>query len=281
MGTDALKPVVPVELDRNGFNELRMCRLGPMLYNKNDIYVGGALRKYGEFSWAEMTLLQQLVLPGQVVVEAGANIGAHTVGLAKHVGATGAVYAYEPQRIVFQTLCANLALNQCTNVYAFQEALGAADGKISVPALDPAVRSNFGGISLPGTAAGEGVPVRSLDSLALSACHLLKADVEGMETEVLKGAVHTIETHRPYLYLENDREERSKELIEMVFSLDYDVFWHLPKLFNPDNFARDPENIFAGLISINMICVPGEQKRAIEGARRVVSADDTWRGGSV
>ena len=42
-----------IELDPAGFNELRMCRSGPTIYNKYDIYVGGSLRKSNTFplSW--------------------------------------------------------------------------------------------------------------------------------------------------------------------------------------------------------------------------------------
>jgi len=268
--------LAPIALDPNGFNEIRMCRTGPMLYNKNDIYAGGALRKYGEFSWLERELFEQIVHPGQVVVEAGANIGAHTVGLSKMVGPSGVVLAFEPLRIVFQTLCANLALNQCANVGAFHEALGASDGEILAPAPNPALRKNFGGFTLRGVSHGDKVRLRRLDSLDLAACHFLKIDVEGMEAEVLAGARNTILNCRPTLYLENDRPERSKELIELVFSLRYDVFWHLPPLFNPDNFAGDAENIFPGIASINMLCTPSEAKVSIEGARRVTSSDDTW-----
>lgn len=75
-----------VELDPSGFNEMQMCRVGPMLYNKNDIYVGGSLRKYGECCWGESELFQQLVRPGHVVVEVGANFGMHTILLSKLAG---------------------------------------------------------------------------------------------------------------------------------------------------------------------------------------------------
>src|SRR5208337_419004 len=137
------KPRPEVELDPNGFNELRMCRSGPMIYNKHDIYVGGSLQKYGEFSVAEQQLFASLVQPGMLVVEVGANIGAHTVSLSRSVGKEGEVHAFEPQRIVFQTLCANLALNQCTNVHARQVAVGAAEGWAIEPGVDPQVRANF------------------------------------------------------------------------------------------------------------------------------------------
>ena len=111
-------------VDPAGFNRLRMCRTGPIVYNRFDRYVGASLHRYGEFSHSEQALFEVLVGRGQVVVEVGANIGAHTVVLSRLVGADGEVHAFEPQRIVFQALCANLALNQCTNVWARQMAVG-------------------------------------------------------------------------------------------------------------------------------------------------------------
>src|SRR5258708_18853798 len=100
-----------IRLDPEGFNELQMCRSGPMLYNKYDIYMGGSLQKYGEFSVGEQEIFAQIVRPGTLLVEVGANIGAHTVELSRMAGRDGEVHAFEPQRIVFQALCANLALN--------------------------------------------------------------------------------------------------------------------------------------------------------------------------
>jgi FkbM family methyltransferase len=266
-----------LELDPSGFNELRMCRSGPMVYNKFDIYVGGLLKKYGEFSVNEQEVFQQFVRNGALVVEVGANIGGHTVELSRLVGPDGEVHAFEPQRIVFQTLCANLALNQCANVYARQAALGADAGTILVPALNPSVRENFGGLSLRHTSVGEPVPLLTIDGFDLPACHALKADVEGMEVEVLKGAHGTIDTYRPVMYLENDRKDRSQELLTQVLNLDYAVYWHLSPLYNPANFAGDTEDVFPGIISINLLCVPNEAKYAVTGLRRVTSPSEWWR----
>lgn len=266
-----------VVLDPNGFNELSVTRSGPMLYNKNDTYVGGSLQKYGEFSVSEQLLFAQIVRSGMLVVEVGANIGAHTVDLARIVGQDGEVHAFEPQRIVFQTLCANLALNQCTNVFARQLALGASAGTIMVPPVAPTDRSNFGGISLGQFAGGETVPLDTLDSLDLPACHLIKADVEGMEFEVLKGAARTIEMYRPLMYVENDRADRSEQLLTLVQQYGYVAYWHLAPLFNPANFAGETEDIFPRIVSINILCVPKEVKMAVDGLRKVVSASDTWQ----
>ena len=264
-------------IDPAGFNELKSCKSGPMLFNKFDIYVGGSLSKYGEFSVGEQELFQRVVYPGQIVVEVGANIGAHTVELARMVGPEGEVHALEPQRIVFQTLCANLALNQLTNVHALQAAVGARAGTLLVPAIDPATRANFGGVSLHNVDAGEPVPLLTLDSLDLPACHFLKVDVEGMEVDVVEGARNTIDTYRPLMYLENDREERSQELLGLVLDMDYAIYWHLPRLFNPANFFGVQEDIFPGVVSVNILCIPDEVNMEMPGMRRVTSAADTWR----
>src|SRR5690242_661708 len=93
-----------------GFIRLKQCRHGRMIYNTNDIYVGRSLDLYGEYSEGETEVFAQLVNAGDVVVEVGANIGTSTVWFGKHVGPAGAVVALEPQRIVFQILCANVAL---------------------------------------------------------------------------------------------------------------------------------------------------------------------------
>ena len=84
---------------------------------------------------------------------------------------------------------------------------------------------------------------------------LLKIDVEGMEILVIKGAKELIDKFRPIIYIENDRQEHSKELIELLWSLDYKMYWHLPKLYNKSNFFCQEENIFGNIVSVNMFCI--------------------------
>lgn len=265
------------QLDPSGFNELRMCRWGPMVYNRHDMFVGASLQKYGELSQTEQDLFAQIVQPGAVVVEVGANIGAHTIALSRAAGVQGRIYAFEPQRIVFQTLCANLALNHCTNVYARQVAVGAEVSTIVVPDLDPGSRANFGGLSLRREGPGDVVPLVMLDGLYLAACHFLKIDVEGMEIEVLNGAEDTIRNLRPIMYVENDRKERSEELLTTIQRLGYRAYWQLAPLFNPANFAGDAEDIFPGIVSINVLCVAQESPLQVQGLPLITSTREWWR----
>lgn len=99
-----------------GHVRLRSCRHGVMAWLAADPVIGRALDVYGEFAESENALMVRLVRPGDTVVDVGGNIGTVTLALAERVGAGGQVHVFEPQRLVFQLLCANLALNGITNV---------------------------------------------------------------------------------------------------------------------------------------------------------------------
>jgi FkbM family methyltransferase len=224
------------------FNHIKPTRYGNIMYNHFDQYVGQSIELYGEFSEGEAELFAQLLKPGNVALDIGANIGAHTVQMARLVGPTGAVIAFEPQRVVFQTLCANMALNSIVNAYCQCAAVGEKPGAITVPQLDYSKGGNYGGLALGQYQRGEQVPVVTIDAMNLPACTLMKVDVEGMEINALQGAAATIARHHPFLYVENDRKEKSAALIAYIASLNYRMYWHYPPLYN--------------IVSINMLCVP-------------------------
>ncbi|VBB16292.1 tRNA(1-methyladenosine) methyltransferase and related methyltransferases,methyltransferase, FkbM family [Burkholderia stabilis] len=241
----------------------RTCRYGTMLFNSNDEFVGRSLLLYGEWSEPESALFAQMIREGDTVVEAGANIGSHTVMLSKAVGDSGTVYAFEPQRHTFQLLSANLALNERLNVRASQYAVGDADETVEFPVVDPRLPNNFGGSSLLMRASvTEPVLLRAIDSLRLPRLDFLKADVEGFEAQVIRGAQETIRAHRPIVYLEYMNHytgDSSKSFLEFFASLGYRVWYFITPLFNRLNFRGNPENVFEGMWSFDLICVPGER----------------------
>jgi FkbM family methyltransferase len=257
------------------FNRLRACRHGQMLYNRHDLHIGRSLELYGEWAESELELLGLFVNPGDVVVDVGANVGTHTVFFARRVGPTGLVHAFEPQRIVFQTLCANLALNSLTNVHAHQSAVGRAEGSARVPPIDYRRAANFGGVALDGVTEGESVRVMPLDRLDLPRCKLVKMDVEGMELAALEGARSLIERCRPMIYLENNDARRSRALIEALAAHHYRLFWHFSRFYNPQNFAGNGDNVFGKLVDLNMIAVNEELAAAFESFPAVEGPHDT------
>lgn len=246
---------------------LRNCRHGLMLYSPNDHYLGRMLELYGEFSEGEQDCFAKLLQPGMTVVEAGANIGAHTLGLARLVGHSGRVLAFEPQRPMFQLMCANLALNGIDCVEPHWKALGSAPGSLLVPRIDVRLPANFGGLELGGQQHGDDVPVATLDSFELRACHLIKIDVEGMEAEVLRGARATLARHRPVVYAENDRQGKSRELLQLLQEMGYRAFWHIPPYVRTPNFRENDRNEYAGMVSINVLCIHRDTGHEVIGLR--------------
>lgn len=243
-------------LNRDGVNQLAEGADGYFLYNTRDQYIGGSIAKYGEFSGLEAGFLRQLCRTADVVIEVGANIGAHTVGIAKAVGPSGRVLAFEPQRIVFQMLCANIALNSLANVDCHHAAVGSTNGSITVPEVDFNQPGNFGAVSLLGEHPGLEVPCVTLDGLrAISKVNLLKIDVEGMEMDVIKGGAELIGEFRPFIYVENDRLEKSEALMRLIDSMGYRMHWDCPFLYNPENYYGEKENIFGNTASVNLFCV--------------------------
>ncbi len=266
---DSIQPFPP-------YVELTKSRYGPMLYPIKDKYVGGSLREYGQFCIGELDLFTRFISPGAVVLDIGANIGAHTVPLAQLVGPGGVVVAFEPQPVLHQILCANVVLNSIPNVLSYAMALGDCEGECLIPVLDYSQPNNFGGIGMDMVEEGDTVPLGMLDGFQLERVDFIKLDVEGFESKVLEGATNTIERCRPIMYIENDREDKSAELIQRLFDMGYRLWWHTPPLFSSDNFKGNVENVFPGIVSINMLAIHRDM-RPIEGLKPILTPEDTWR----
>ncbi len=243
-------------------------RHGLFLINQNDRYIGQSFLKYGEYNHDEWLMLKDIlnVIEGDVI-EVGANIGAHSIGIARHLSTKNfSLHLFEPQEIIFQNLCANISLNALTNAHTHLQACGAENKTILIPKLSPFIGNNFGGVrilqeNLHTQALMDEVACVTLDDVLASRIQKLaciKVDVEGMELEVLKGATKLITQHRPVLYVENDSPEKSPDLVTHIQAQNYRLWWHMPRLFSPNNFLGQVEDIFPNLASFNMLCMPVE-----------------------
>lgn len=253
------------------FNVLTDTKYGKFLVNRNDSYVGKSLLLYGEYIPGEEALFNQIAKG--LVVEVGSNIGAHTVPMAK---TADILYAFEPQRLVFQTLCANLALNNLVNVYPSQMVVGDGEGNAIVPSIDPNSEANFGGLEIGNWTEGDNVPVCRLDSFPFPRLDFLKIDVEGMELEVLKGGAVHIAKHRPIIFVENDRPEKSAALIGWLQRQFFQVYWHVCPLYVRENFRSNDDDQFGAIVSINILCLPKEKEIKVD-LPLVEDPNETWQ----
>ncbi len=268
---------LPPSLLTNGYVSIKQCRHGLFMYNLNDLFVGKAMDIYGEWSEAELACLGQILKSGDVVIDVGANIGTHTVFFSKKVCPGGMVYSFEPQRITFEFLCANVALNGLVNVTPIQAGAGDRAFETIIPVLDPSITQNFGNLNIEGHSAGEKIRVLPLDALELQRCNLIKIDTEGMELKVLHGAEKTIQNCRPFLFVENNAREGAPEMVQMLFDLNYTCWWQIASYYNPGNFFKNEENGWANFApEANMICAPEEINLNATGFEPVTHSTDTW-----
>lgn len=250
-------PVEPVETARHGEPTYPvLSKYGGLTFFSKDQYCGRSIREYGEWSAGEMQLLAKIVTRESVVVEAGAFLGAHTVALASMAGK---VFAFEPQPQAFKLLLRNVACYK--NVRGYNFALGDSAGTAFCSPADTNFVHNGGKCPVEDSGMTE-INVITLDSMAHPHglwVDLIKADVEGSEARVLRGARDTIRRCRPILYLENDRLENEAELLSLIDELDYRIYSHQVPLFNPDNWSGNKLNVFGMLTSSMLLCVPKER----------------------
>ena len=243
----------------------------------DDAFIGKSLEVYGEWSFGEVEFLGQALSAGDNIVEAGANIGAHTVFLARDICKAGVVYAFEPRRLLHQMLCANLSVNGVSNVHTFQTALGRESGVLTEGPMPLSGVVNSGGFSL-GEIEGEEetIPIEPLDRFLpqMKRIAAIKADVEGHELEVIEGARGLIARDRPLLYLENDRPAQSEALLSALMGLDYDIWWHIVPLFRANNKARVKENIFGEIGSFNIFASPKERNVKVANTTKIEDPRD-------
>lgn len=160
------------------------------VHGEQDRHVSRRLREEGIWEPYESSLLLSLLRPGNVFVDAGANIGYFSVLAASVVGSGGAVFAFEPDPDNYRLLQANVEHNgMMDSITTVKAALSDTPGEgrlyLSPDNLgDHQVFTSDGSRnSLPVTL------VRGCDYLAEKAgrIDLVKVDTQGAEYHVVAG----------------------------------------------------------------------------------------------
>ena len=131
---------------------------------------------------------EQLVRSGFTVWDVGANHGCHAIVLARLVGPTGHVHAFEPVPAHVMLLRENLKLNGCANVRVVDAALGENEGvegiQVSGGAVSSLLRDGEGACGLSKVHVTTGDRYSAASAVVPD---LVKIDVEGYELPVLRG----------------------------------------------------------------------------------------------
>lgn len=206
-------------------NVLLPCDHGLMIVNRfdcneNQVGHGQWLLDHGNTTTVEASIcigaLKGKVAP--IIFDIGANIGTFTTWMAQ-MYPQGVIYAFEPQRIVFQMLCGNMSINNHDNVFAMNMGLGDKDETVEFLEPDYTQKVDYGTFSLVENVVDRRtnrlcvVDISTLDNFMekykVGTVDLLKIDVEGMDIQVLQGAKETIKKYKPAIFIEHSDNRKS------------------------------------------------------------------------
>lgn len=187
------------------------------IYKTNEFYEKELL----EDAWSR-------IRPGDEIIDAGANIGNHTIFFSKIMGHR--CHSFEPDANNLKTLKININKNDCIkNTTVYPIALGEKSSKASIAKTYP---ENRGKTSIKKDSKGS-LKISSLDNLLINhKIGLIKIDVEGMELKVIKGAKNLIIKNKPLIYVEAKTNYKFNVIEKYLNEIDSNttyVFW---KRFN-------------------------------------------------
>jgi FkbM family methyltransferase len=170
-------------------------------------------------------LLPYLITPGDVCIDAGANMGHYTMHMAHLTGNSGRVCAFEPQHSFAQMICQSAEHNNFRHVDVDRRVLYKVSGKELSFFLGRSGNSGIASLSRnfksgnPRNISGK-VSVHTVTLATvfqeqdIDTCQLLKVDVEGAESDLLEGAIDLLESRRiNYVIIETHKGDTAEEIL--------------------------------------------------------------------
>jgi FkbM family methyltransferase len=243
-----------------------------MVIYAND-FIGIQINQFGVFEREQLELMFEFLAPlneifeAGVAIDAGANIGNHTLLFARHFTA---VESFEPNPETSQLL--DLNTRHLDNVRCHRIGLGDAHQFLEM-SRDV---TNAGGatISLDRNIRNADctVEVDCLDNINIEGevC-LIKIDVEGFEYRVLRGAAATIKENQPLILLEQRKNEfiegaSSTPALQFLADKGYIFCWHEVALRSDSRLIKRLVNLYEFFA--------GRKLSIVHGARVPVAEHD-------
>jgi FkbM family methyltransferase len=175
----------------------------------------------------ELDFVRDYVTPGMQVVDAGACFGAYALPMAKQVDTEGTVYAFEPSKESCSRLEKSKFKNGLGNLEIVNRALGNSVGTVS---FKQAETPELNWISSEG---GKELSMTTLDAwwdfAGYPDLEVIKIDVNGMEADVLQGAVTVLKKTAPVVITSIGEDEESLSALRKQFKkMGYQLFEYIP-----------------------------------------------------
>lgn len=194
----------------------------------------------GSFEPKTVKSYQRLIKKGDIVLDIGANIGSHTLFMARCVGENGKVLAFEPTDYAFNKLKRNCELNPelSSRVKLFQTMLVDKEFSDEVPQIYSSwpltSKNNLHDLHLGEKMSTNGAGAETLDVLLkrenINNVNFIKMDVDGFECKVLRGAKNTLSKYHPIIimelapYLLEEQGEKLSTLLNLLKECGYSLY---------------------------------------------------------
>ena len=245
-------------------------RYGVLEALEREDLVSNSLKMYGEWAQNEVAFLESLVSGGDTVVDVGAYVGSHSLAFARVVGSRGRVVSVEPNPTAVQALTACRDANDLVQLIVVPTALGDVESDATaIEAFTDLSNMASGRVRRRppiGDTATPFVPVRTLDSLHLESCKLIKIDVEGSEASVLLGGLQTLVRCRPFVSCECNTITDSLAVLALARQLGFSVHGYVFAAFNPANFFGNTVDMFNGNCEATLLLSPLEHEALAQQA---------------
>tara|TARA_R110001592_G_scaffold89458_5_gene263127 strand:- start:2703 stop:3581 length:879 start_codon:yes stop_codon:yes gene_type:complete len=186
---------------------------------------------YG-FKDVSKLILYNNIRKGNLVIDIGSNVGEVLMNISKIVGENGFVHGFEPDQENFNRLSKNLSLNKFKNIKINNKGLS-NEKAFGCTEINNLRNKGMNGVSQVSSSKINETyfELIELDDYInnenITQIDLIKIDVEGFETNVIKGAQKSLSKHQPTLFIELDDNNlkkngsNAKELILLLEKFNY------------------------------------------------------------
>jgi FkbM family methyltransferase len=208
--------------------------------------------------------IQRVVPVNGVCYDIGANIGYHTLIMARSVGNDGLVYAFECIPNVCDVLRRNANINGIGNVVIVKKVVSRGSGTLTLTrniGIDQASLVDLSQEKLSTKIKNNPLlktitcPAIKIDDFVTEGNRppsFVKIDVEGAEVDVLAGAANTLKTHQPMVLCETHGRNRAHEVYKTLAGLGYELFCVTENMVPIQSMAQVPTNMQEGHLFARM-----------------------------
>ena len=192
------------------------------------------LREQLDWFEDEIKFVRTLLQPGDVVLDIGANYGLYALSMAKVVGESGHVYAFEPASKTASYLQRSIEQNKFNHITLVRAALSKVSGKAEF-CLNENSELNSLNTSIASSGKTETVDLITLDmleaELSVKNVKFIKLDAEGEEGNILLGGDLFLKNSSPLIMFElKHLDQINTPLVQQFNDIGYQLYRLIPGL---------------------------------------------------